>query len=130
MVREKTNPIHSLIGKKTPRKDISRVVRKRRYCPGTVALREIVKYQKSTNLLIPKLSFQRLVREITPQVSPFFDEKVSGVKWRSTALLALQEAAESYLIHLFEDSVKCCVHRKCVTLSVDDIRLARDLKNK
>lgn len=70
---------------------------KHRYRPGTVALREIRKYQKSTDLLIRKLPFQRLVREIAQDFK-------NDLRFQSTAILALQEAAEAYLVSLFEDS--------------------------
>merc|ERR1712184_103730 len=64
--------------------------------PGTVALREIRKYQKSTDLLIRKLPFQRLVREIAQDYK-------SDLRFQSSAVAALQEASESYLVGLFED---------------------------
>eukprot|EP00798_Chlamydomonas_sp_ICE-L_P001584 gene1583-biopygen14425 len=67
-----------------------------RYRPGTVALREIRKYQKSTELLIRKLPFQRLVREIAQDFK-------TDLRFQSSAVLALQEAAEAYLVGLFEE---------------------------
>mmetsp|Transcript_3752 Transcript_3752/g.14711 ORF Transcript_3752/g.14711 Transcript_3752/m.14711 type:complete len:198 (-) Transcript_3752:27-620(-) len=76
-----------------------------RYRPGTVALREIRKYQKSTELLIRKLPFQRLVREIAQDFK-------SDLRFQSTAILALQEAAEAYLVGLFEDTNLCAIHAK------------------
>ncbi|KAJ3088471.1 centromeric DNA-binding histone H3-like protein cse4 [Quaeritorhiza haematococci] len=83
----------------------------RRYRPGTVALREIRKYQKSTNLLIRKLPFARLVREVAEelmQVDYESDRNGRGgpmiMRWQSHAILALQEAAEAFLVHLFEDA--------------------------
>lgn len=71
-----------------------------RYRPGTVALREIRKYQKSTELLIRKLPFQRLVREIAQDYK-------TDLRFQSSAVLALQEAAEAYLVGLFEDTNLC-----------------------
>ena len=68
-----------------------------RYRPGTVALREIRRYQKSTDLLIRKLPFQRLVREIAQDFK-------SDLRFQGSAVLALQEAAEAYLVGLFEDT--------------------------
>jgi histone H3 len=68
-----------------------------RFRPGTVALREIRRYQKSTELLIRKLPFQRLIREIA-------QEYKTDLKFQSTALLAMQEAAEAYLVGLFESA--------------------------
>lgn len=84
--------------------------------PGTVALREIRKYQRSTELLLRKLPFARLVREITQTYnsSPGEGEK----RWQAEALMALQEAAEYYLVHLFEDSNLCAIHAKRVTIMV------------
>ena len=70
-----------------------------RYRPGTVALREIRRYQKSTDLLIRKLPFQRLVREIAQDFK-------SDLRFQGSAVLALQEAAEAYLVGLFEDTSK------------------------
>ncbi|CAE7212974.1 ch3-II [Symbiodinium pilosum] len=71
-----------------------------RYRPGVLALREIRKYQKSTELLIRKLPFQRLVKEIAQEVK-------SDLKFQTQAILALQEAAEAYLVGLFEDTSYC-----------------------
>ncbi len=79
------------------------------YRPGTVALRKIRKYQKSTKLLIRKAPFKRLVRKIA------IDFKLD-LRMQSTALLALQVALEAYLIRLFEDTNLCAMHGKCVTI--------------
>ncbi|BEJ14888.1 hypothetical protein CspHIS471_0406550 [Cutaneotrichosporon sp. HIS471] len=99
--------------------------RQHRYRPGTVALREIRKYQKTTNLLLAKLPFSRVVREIA-----FNSSSISAgeLRWQSSAILALQEAAEAFLVHLFEDSNLCAVHAKRVTLMVKDMQLARRLR--
>jgi histone H3 len=78
-----------------------------RYRPGTVALREIRKYQKSTELLIRRLPFQRLVREIAADFQ-------NDLRFQSVAILALQEAAEAYLVSLFEDTNLCALHAKRV----------------
>ena len=89
-----------------------------RYRPGTVALREIRRYQKSTDLLLRKLPFQRLVREIA-------QTHVRGdLRMQSTALLALQEAAEAFLVTLFEDTNLCAIHAKRVTIMPKDMALA------
>lgn len=95
---------------------------KRRYRPGVVALREIRRYQKSTELLIRRLPFQRLVREIASDLSL---EKLS---WQSAALGALQEACEAYLVGLFEDTNLCTIHAKRVTIMPKDIQLARRVR--
>ena len=92
-----------------------------RYRPGTVALREIRRYQKSSELLIPKLPFQRLVREVAQD----FKE---DVRFQSTAILALQEASEAYLVGLFEDTNLCAIHAKRVTIMPKDIQLARRIR--
>eukprot|EP00669_Euglena_mutabilis_P009030 TRINITY_DN3992_c0_g1_i4.p2 TRINITY_DN3992_c0_g1~~TRINITY_DN3992_c0_g1_i4.p2 ORF type:complete len:146 (+),score=52.53 TRINITY_DN3992_c0_g1_i4:27-440(+) len=92
-----------------------------RFHPGTVALREIRKFQKSTDLLIRKLPFQRLVREIAQGYQP-------DIRFQSNAILALQEAAEAYLVGLFEDTNLCAIHAKRVTIMVKDIQLARRIR--
>jgi histone H3 len=87
---------------------------------GTVALREIRRYQKSTDLLIRKLPFQRLVREIAQDIK-------DCLRFQSTAIGALQEAVEMYLVSLFEDSNLCAIHAKRVTIQQKDMHLARRL---
>lgn len=76
---------------------------------GTVALREIRRYQKSTELLIRKLPFQRLVREIAQDFK-------SDLRFQSSAIGALQESVEAYLVSLFEDTNLCAIHAKRVTI--------------
>mmetsp|Transcript_103235 Transcript_103235/g.332527 ORF Transcript_103235/g.332527 Transcript_103235/m.332527 type:complete len:155 (+) Transcript_103235:129-593(+) len=92
-----------------------------RYKPGTIALREIKKYQRSTELLIRKLPFQRLVREIAEELKP-------DMRFQSQAVLALQEASEAYLVGLFEDTNLCAIHAKRVTIMPKDLVLARRLR--
>ena len=92
-----------------------------RYRPGTVALREIRRYQKSTELLIRKLPFQRLVREIAQDFK-------TDLRFQSSAVMALQEAAEAYLVGLFEDTNLCAIHSKRVTIMPKDIQLARRMR--
>ncbi|KAL9935951.1 hypothetical protein V8E36_005528 [Tilletia maclaganii] len=94
-----------------------------RYRPGTVALREIRRYQRSTALLIRKLRFQRLVREIAQDVV-----KLPGVRFQSSALSAMQEAAEAYLVQLFEDVNDAALHAKRVTILPKDLQLARRIR--
>ena len=122
-------------GSKAPRKQIaSKAARKtaavsqsggikkpHRFRPGTVALREIRKFQKSTDLLIRKLPFQRLVREIAQEFK-------SDLRFQSQAVLALQEAAEAYMVGLFEDTNLCAIHAKRVTIMPKDIQLARRIR--
>merc|ERR1712172_363896 len=95
-----------------------------RYRPGTVALREIRKYQKSTELLLRKLPFQRLVREIAMNL----EDNRTDIKFQSQAILALQEAAEAFLVGLFEDTNLCAIHAKRVTIMPKDMQLARRLR--
>jgi len=103
--------------------------KKHRYRPGTVALREIRKYQKSTDLLIQKLPFSRVVREIAlDMMTDMNDYEESGLRWQSSAILALQEATEAYLVHLFEDANLCAIHAKRVTIMQRDIQLARRIR--
>ena len=100
---------------------------RKRSRPGTVALREIRKLQKSTELFVPKLPFCRIVRDLsedfaTPTMFP------NGIRWQSQALLALQEAMEAYAVHLFEDSNLNGIHAKRVTVMAKDMKLARRLR--
>ncbi|KAG5628052.1 hypothetical protein H5410_013270 [Solanum commersonii] len=116
-------------GGKAPRKQLSTkaarksapttggVKKPHRFRPGTVALREIKKYHKSTELLIRKLPFQRLVREAQ-------DFKID-LRFQSSDVAALQEAANAYLVGLFEDTNLCAIHAKRVTIMPKDIQLAR-----
>jgi histone H3 len=92
-----------------------------RFRPGTVALREIRKFQKSTDLLIRKLPFQRLVRELAQDFR-------SDLRFQSSAVLALQESSEAYLVNLFEDTNLCAIHAKRVTIMPKDIQLARRIR--
>ncbi len=91
------------------------------YCPGTVAIREIRKYQKNTDLLIRKAPFQRLVKEIATNFK-------LDLQMQSTALLALHKALEAYLVCLFEDSNDCAIHAKRVRIMPKDIRLAQRIQ--
>ena len=112
------------------------IKRPHRYRSGTVALWEIRRYQKGTELLIRKAPFQRLVRQI------FFELPRKGVlpdllysvdstqlRIQSIALLALQDAAEAFLIIIFEDCNWCAIHAKRVTIMKKDMHLVRRLRN-
>ncbi|KAF6840522.1 histone H3 [Colletotrichum plurivorum] len=124
-------------GGKAPRKQLaSKAARKsapstggvkkpHRYKPGTVALREIRRYQKSTELLIRKLPFQRLVGQTVREIAQDFK---SDLRFQSSAIGALQESVESYLVSLFEDTNLCAIHAKRVTIQSKDIQLARRLR--
>ncbi|CAG8436194.1 7098_t:CDS:2 [Funneliformis caledonium] len=114
-VKKLSRPLASSSGSKKPpvRRsrpgDPIRPQKPKRYRPGTVALREIRHYQKTTNLLLRKLPFSRVVREIAIDIlGPQSSVSSSvGYRWQSAAILALQEATEAYLIHLFEDAYAC-----------------------
>jgi histone H3 len=93
----------------------------RRFKPGTVALREIKRYQKVTNLLLLKAPFQRFVRAICEGID-------AQLRFQSQALLAVQEAAEMYLVGLFEDSNLCAIHANRVTVMKKDMELARRIR--
>ncbi|MGA0302606.1 MAG: hypothetical protein ACO3K3_00970 [Schleiferiaceae bacterium] len=95
--------------------------KRRRFRPGTVALREIRRYQNSTELFIRKLPFQRLVREVAQKFK-------TDIRFQSTAILALHEAAENYLISLFEDTNLCALHANRVTIMPKDMQLARRIR--
>ena len=120
-------------GGKAPRKQLaSKAARKsapatggikhaRRFRPGTVALREIRRYQKSTELLLRKLPFQRLVREIASDLK-------SDLRFQGSAIVALQEATEAYMVSLFEDTNLAAIHAKRVTIMPKDMSLAQRLR--
>jgi len=95
--------------------------KKPRFKPGTVALREIKRYQKTTDLLIPRAPFQRLVRDITGSID-------NDLRFQAQALLALQEASEAYLVGVLEDAGLCALHAKRVTVMRQDMQLARRLR--
>ena len=127
-------PRKVVVGSKAARKSapaMAGVKKPHRFRPGTVALREIRKYQKSTELLIRKMPFQRLVKEVSFfylilfQVSSEFK---TDLRFQSSAILALQEASEAYLVSLFEDTNLCAIHAKRVTIMPKDMQLARRIR--
>jgi histone H3 len=93
----------------------------RKWHPGTVALRQVKKFQKSTNLLLRKAPFSRLVREVAAQYK-------DGLKFASSALLAVQEATESYIVSVLSDTNLVAIHAKRVTIMPRDLALARRLR--
>ena len=98
-------------------------IKKRHYRPGTLALKEIRKYQKSTNLLIKKAPFIRLVKEI-------LHGKLgrTEIRMQRIAVEALQEAAEYYITNLFGDANLCALHAKKITLQPKDMQLAMRIR--
>ena len=97
------------------------VKRSRRFHAGTVALREIRRYQKSSTMLIRKAPFSRLVREVAQDYK-------SDVRFQTAAIMCLQEAAETYMVKLFEDSLLCSLHAQRVTLMPQDLQLTRRIR--
>ena len=100
-----------------------------RYRPGTVALRQIRHYQKSTELLIRKMPFQRLAREIVQDLNtrvsfPRHDMN----RFQSTSLLAMQESVEAFSVGLFEDANLCAIHARRVTIMPKDMQLALQVR--
>ena len=120
-----------IVGGKAPRKQLATKAAKKtataavkkphRFRPGTVALREIRRYQKTTELLIRKMPFQRLVREIAQEFK-------TDLRFQSSSVMALQEASEAYLVGLFEDSNLCAIHAKRVTIMPKDMQLAKRIR--
>ena len=92
-----------------------------KFRPGTVALREIRRYQKGTELLLRKLPFQRLVREIAVTGK-------EGLRFQASAVLAMQEATEAHMVNLFADTCLCAIHGRRVTIQPRDVQLARRLR--
>ena len=126
---EKRKKAAARMAKKGGQKAPKGGVKKRyRYRPGTVALKQIRQYQKSTELLIRKLPFQRLVREIASDSEVIKSPLCGKVRFQSAAIMALQEAAEAYLVGLFEDTNLCAIHAKRVTIMPKDIQLARRIR--
>ena len=103
-----------------------RADRPRRYRPGRRALMEIRHFQKTTNLLIRKMPFVRVVREIARKCSTAHVE----LRWQLPALECMQEAAEAFLVRLFEDANLCAIHAKRVTIMPKDIHLARRIRGR
>ena len=126
---EKCKKAAARMAKKGGQKAPKGGVKKRyRYRPGTVALKQIRQYQKSTELLIRKLPFQRLVREIASDSEVIKSPLCSKVRFQSAAIMALQKATEAYLVGLFEDSNLCAIHARRVTIMPKDIQLARRIR--
>jgi len=113
---------------KSPRKTVfpspakGSAQKKGRYRPGVKALKEIRFYQKNTDLLIRRLPFARVVKEVQTFVCP------RDYRWQASAMMALQEAAEAHLVSLFEDAYLCTIHAKRVTLMPKDMQLARRIR--
>ncbi|MDR3542379.1 MAG: NFYB/HAP3 family transcription factor subunit [Desulfosporosinus sp.] len=117
------------LGGKAPRKGLGKgksgqkapATKPHRFHAGTVVLRQIRKLQKSTETLIPRLPFQRLVRETAQDVK-------ADMRFKASALMAIQEATEAYLTGLFEEANLCAIHAKRVTIMPKDLQLARRIR--
>ena len=116
-IRKKINVPPKSASNSQPEVDKTVPKKKRRFKPGTKALMEIRKYQKGTDVVIPKRAFQRLVREIAKDFK-------TDLCFTAPSLNALQEATEYYLIGLLDDSNICAIHSKRVTVSPKDVQLA------
>ncbi|CAD5115945.1 DgyrCDS4875 [Dimorphilus gyrociliatus] len=124
MVRRKQAILHKVSQSK---KDKGRIIGgavRRRYRPGVKALMQIREFQRSTKLLIRRLPFARVVREVTQEMF----QGNCDFRWQVVAIMALQEAAENFLVTLLADSYLCTLHAKRVTLKVEDIRLCRRIR--
>ncbi|CAI4044849.1 hypothetical protein SKDZ_11G1580 [Saccharomyces kudriavzevii ZP591] len=96
----------------------------KKYSPSELALYEIRKYQRSTDLLISKIPFARLVKEVTDE----FTTKDQDLRWQSMAIMALQEASEAYLVGLLEHTNLLALHAKRITIMKKDMQLARRIR--
>uniref|UniRef100_A0A6C0BN48 Core Histone H2A/H2B/H3 domain-containing protein n=1 Tax=viral metagenome TaxID=1070528 RepID=A0A6C0BN48_9ZZZZ len=103
-------------------RDAPKTRKPHRFRPGTVALRQIRKYQKSTDLLLRKLPFQRLIREVAAEYK-------EDLRFQATAIEAIQEASENFLVNLYEDGNLLALHASRVTVQPEDLRLAKRLMN-
>ena len=118
---KKTGPAKGGVKPTSSQKSQDGEKRKIRFKPGTVALREIKRYQKSTDLLLPRAPSQILVRDICRDID-------SDLRFQAQALMALQESAEAYLTGVFEDANLCSIHAQRVTLMKKDMELARRIR--
>jgi histone H3 len=100
---------------------VAAVQKRQRYRPGTKALREIRKYQKTTELLIRQRPFERLVREVAQDIK-------SDLRFQHNAVMALQHASEAFIVGLFEDAALCAKHARRFTLCPKDMALARRIR--
>ncbi|KAH0785485.1 histone H3 [Histomonas meleagridis] len=97
---------------------------KKRFRPGDTWQKEVRKYQRSTDLLIRKLPFARLVKEISTEMT------THDFRWSVNAVEALQQASEAYLVGLLEDGLLCAIHAKRVTLMRKDVQLAQRIRGR
>lgn len=126
-----STPVHNTSGRsvlRTKRVNITfetQEKKKRRRKQGTVAIKQIKYYQETTALLLRALPFHRVVREIVENVSP----EHLNIRWKASALIALQEATEAFMVAVFEDTNKAAIHAKRVTIRPEDLHLVRDIRS-
>lgn len=116
---------NSAVAAKCPRKQLSVATispKKHRYHPGEKVRRDIRHFQKSTELLINKGPFRREVRDIGYLFK-------TDLRFAESAMNAIQEAAEAFLVRLFEDTALCAKHRNAITITIKDLKLARRISN-
>ena len=94
---------------------------KRKYRPGMRALRDIKMYQRSTDLLLPKIALYRVIKEMTAKIFP-------DARYSNAAINAIQNCVESHMIGLFEDTNLCAIHAGRATIMTKDMRLARRIR--
>ena len=136
MARTKQTACHST-GRKAPRFQLATKAARRsapalggvkkphRYRPGTVALRKICCYQKSTDILIRKVPFQCLAREVLQDLNkPGSYPRFTAERFQATSLLAIQESVEAFSVGMFEDINLCAIHARRVTIMPKDMQLA------
>ncbi len=135
MARTKATPVKAGIYQPAAQKALIKKItknvtgpmrKKPRFRPGIVALREIRRYQRSTELFIRKRPFARLVRECAENLQVRNMKAV--LRFQSSAIIALQEATEAYAVRLFEDANLCAIHAKRVTIMFNDIKLAMRIR--
>jgi histone H3 len=127
--------------KKAPQKQLSKkavrlnaprtrgIKKPHRYRPGTVALHQIHHYQKSTELLIHKMPFQHLAREVLQDLTKIGSIPCHDVScFQSTSLLAMQESVEAFSVGFFEDANLCAIHAKRVTIMPKDMQLLLQIR--
>eukprot|EP01116_Phalansterium_solitarium_P003605 TRINITY_DN14419_c0_g1_i1.p2 TRINITY_DN14419_c0_g1~~TRINITY_DN14419_c0_g1_i1.p2 ORF type:complete len:139 (-),score=7.80 TRINITY_DN14419_c0_g1_i1:218-634(-) len=134
MARTKQTARKSTGGKaprKTPAPAVSMMparFRRRRMRPGQLALKEIRKYQSTTENLIRFAPFSRLVREIAQDYTGADTVFNGQLRFHVDAMKAIQEATEAYMVGLFEDTLLCAIHARRVTVFPKDLQLARRLR--
>jgi histone H3/H4 len=100
-----------------------KVKRKYKYRPGTKALREVRRYQRTTDPCIPLAPIARLVKELTQEMYP-----TKTINFQANAIQAIRQSAEAHIVTLMEDANLCAIHAKRITITPKDILLARRIR--